>query len=406
MANTPARPSRAIAAAMDRLGTETAFVVSASAASWADQGHHVYPFHLGDINLITPANIIEAAERAMRDGKTGYTPAPGIPELREAMAQTIGDTRGLSYGPEHVSVQPGAKPIIGKVLMSVMNPGDEVVYPNPGYPIYESQVDYLGGRSRPYTYVEEADGFRINRDSLQAALSDRTRLLIVNAQHNPTGADASPDEIAWLAQIARERDLWVLADEPYFDIRYGGLSTSLAAEPEMAERTVISYTFSKTYAMTGWRLGAAIGPPEVIDLVTKINTNQESCTCGFIQHAGVEALTGDQSGALEILATLRDRRDVVVDGLNAIDGVRVHRPTATFYLFGDVTSVYRRLGYDDPQAFCTDALRETGVSFCLRTHFGRELPGEHRMYVRFAYSGIDAADAEKGLERLKEYWER
>ena len=157
-------------------------------------------------------------------------------------------------------MQPGAKPIIGKLLMSLMNPGEEVVYPNPGYPIYESQVDYLGGRGRPYAYVEEADGFRIDRASVEAALSDATRVLIVNAQHNPTGADASADEIAWLAGIARERDLWVLADEPYFDIRYGGSSRSLVSEPEMVERTVIGYTFSKTYAMTGWRLGAAIGP--------------------------------------------------------------------------------------------------------------------------------------------------
>ncbi len=397
---------RPTAAAIDRLGTETAFAVSADAAAWAAQGHRVYPFHLGDINLRTPLNIIEAAERAMRDGKTGYTPAPGTPELREALAEEVGAARGVRYGPEHVSVQPGAKPIIGKLLMSVMDPGEEVVYPNPGYPIYESQVDYLGGRGRPYAYVEEADGFRIDRASVEAALSDATRVLIVNGQHNPTGADASADEIAWLATIARERDLWVLADEPYFDIRYGGSSHSLVSEPEMVERTVIGYTFSKTYAMTGWRLGAAIGPARVIELITRLNTNHESCTCGFIQHGGVEALKGDQSGAREILATLRERRDVVVDGLNAIDGVSVHRATATFYLFVDVTGVYRRLGYEDPHAFRMDALRETGVSFCSRTHFGRALPGDQRMYVRFAYSGIDTADAAEGLAALKEYWER
>ena len=397
---------RAKASAIDRLGTETAFAVSADAARWAAQGHRVYPFHLGDIDLRTPENVIAAAERAMRDGRTGYTPAPGIPELREAIAQEVGAARGVSYGPEHVSVQPGAKPVIGKLLMSVMDPGDGVAYPNPGYPIYESQVDYLGGRGRPYGYVEGDDGFRIDRESLEAALGDAARVLIVNGQHNPTGADASAEEIAWLARIARERDLWVLADEPYFDIRYGGGSRSLASEPEMAERTVIGYTFSKKYAMTGWRLGAAIGPAPVIDLITRLNTNHESCTCGFIQHAGVEALRGDQSGARDILAVLRRRRDVVVDGLNAIDGVRVHRATATFYLFVDVTGVYRRLGYDDPQAFRTDALRETGVSFCSRTHFGRALPGERRVYVRFAYSGIDAADAEQGLAALKAYWER
>ena len=391
---------------MARLGTETAFAVSADAASWAAQGYRVYPFHLGDINLCTPLNIIEAAERAMRDGKTGYTPAPGIPELREALAESVGAARSVNYRPENVSVQPGAKPIIGKLLMSVMNPGEEVVYPNPGYPIYESQVDYLGGHGCPYAYVEESDGFRIDRESLEAALSDMTRVLIVNGQHNPTGADASADEISWLARIACERDLWVLADEPYFDVRYGSCSRSIVSEPEMVERTVIGYTFSKKYAMTGWRLGAAVGPAHVIDLITRLNTNYESCTSGFIQEAGVEALHGDQSGACEILSTLRERRDVVVDGLNAVDGVSVHRATATFYLFVDVTGVYRRLGYDDPQAFRVDALRETGVSFCSRTHFGRALPSEQRMYVRFAYSGIDVIDAREGLAALKAYWER
>lgn len=397
---------RTIAGSMKKLGTETAFAVSADASAWAAQGYQIYPFHLGDINLRTPENIVAAAERALHDGKTGYTPAAGIPELRDALAQIIGETRGLSYGADNVSVQPGAKPIIGKFLMSVMNPGDEVVYPNPGYPIYESQVDYLGGRGCPYAYVEEADGFRINRESVESALSDKTRVLIVNAQHNPTGADASADEIAWLAQIACERDLWVLADEPYFDVRYGGFSQSLASEPEMAARTVICYTFSKTYAMTGWRLGAAVGPPEVIELITKLNTNHESCTCEFIQHAGVEALLGDQSGAAKILATLRDRRDVVVDGLNSIHGVNVHRSTATFYLFVDVSDVYQRLDYHDPQTFRTDALHETGVSFCSRTHFGRALPSEQKVYVRFAYSGINSIDADEGIAALKEYWER
>ena len=397
---------RGVAFSMARLGTETAFAVSAEATEWAANGNRVYPFHLGDINLRTPVNIIDAAERAIRDGKTGYVPAPGVFELREALADNISAARGVNYRPEHVSVQPGAKPIIGKFLMSVMNPGDGVLYPNPGYPIYESQVDYLGGRGCPYSYVEEEDGFRIDRKSLEAVLSDDIRILIVNGQHNPTGADASVDEIEWLAQIARERDLWVLADEPYFDVRYAGLSRSLVSEPEMMDRTVIGYTFSKTYAMTGWRLGAALGPPRVIELINRLNTNHESCTCGFIQQAGVEALHGDRSGAEEILTTLRKRRDVVVDGLNEIDGINVHRATATFYLFVDVTSVYRRLGYHDPQEFRTDTLRKTGVAFCSRSHFGRERSGEKRIYARFAYSGIDMDDARDGLEALKAYWER
>lgn len=235
-------------------------------------------------------------------------------------------------------------------------------------------------------------------------------MLIVNAQHNPTGADASETELKWLADLARERDLWVLADDPYIDIRYAGRSPTIVAHEGMRERTVIGYTFSKKYAMTGWRLGAAVGPSEVVDIITRINTNDESCTNHFVQMAGVEALRGDQSGAENIVATLQARRDLIVDRLNAIDGVAAPASDATFYLFADVTEVYRRLGYSrtaaDARAFRVTTMHETGVSFCTRTHFGRALPGEERVYVRFAYSGIDETDAEEGLAALKNYWER
>ena len=388
------------------LGTETAFAVSADAAAWKAQGNEVYPFHLGDMNIRTPLNIIERAHEAMVDGKTGYTPAAGIPELREALAASLSTERGVSYSPEQVSVQPGGKPVIGKFLMAVMEPGDEVLYPNPGYPIYESQVDYLGGVGRPYTYTVEGNRFRIDRESVQSALSRATRVLIFNAQHNPTGADADADDIEWLAALANERDLWVLSDDPYHDIRYdGAASQTMVGLAGIAERCVIGYTFSKKYAMTGWRLGAAVGPREVVDVITKLNTNDESCTNHFVQLAGVEALTGDQSGAQEIVQTLGERRDAVVSGLCAIDGVVVPDTAATFYLFVDVTGVYRRMGGGDQQQFRIDTMQKTGVSFCSRTHFGRDLPGEDRAWIRFAYSGIDVEVANRGLAELKEYWE-
>ena len=396
---------------ISRLGTETAFAVSGDAAAWAAQGHRVYPFHLGDMNIRTPLNIIRSAYSAMIDGRTFYTPAGGVPQLREALAESLSTERGVEYHAANVSVQPGGKPCIGKFLMAVMETGDGVLYPNPGYPIYESQVDFLGGRGQPYTYTLDEGRFRIDRDSVQRAVDDTTRVLIVNAQHNPTGADASAEELEWLADLARDRDLWVLSDDPYIDIRYAGSSHSIVEFDGMAERTVIGYTFSKKYAMTGWRLGAAVGPEPVVDIITKINTNDESCTNQFVQLAGVEALQGDQSGSAHIVNTLQGRRDRIVDLLNGIDGVTVPDSDATFYLFPDATDVYRRHGYrvgndEDIQAFRITTMHETGVSFCARTHFGRSLPGEERVHVRFAYSGIDEKDAEEGLTALKRYWEQ
>tara|TARA_A100001037_G_scaffold277976_2_gene278554 strand:+ start:198 stop:1415 length:1218 start_codon:yes stop_codon:yes gene_type:complete len=403
--------ARRIASRIDNLGTETAFAVSGDAAAWMAKGNRVFPFHLGDMNIRTPLNIIEAANRAAVDGHTGYNPAAGIPALRDALAEAVSRDRGQNYSAANVSVQSGGKPVIGKFLNTVMEQGDGVLYPNPGYPIYESQVEYLGGRTQPYTYVVEDGRFRFDRESVVAALDDTTRVLIVNAQHNPTGADADPSDMEWLAGLAVERDLWVLSDDPYIDIRYDGTSHTILEHDGMAERTVILYTFSKKYAMTGWRLGAAIGPESVVDVITKINTNDESCTNHFVQYAGVEALQGDQSGSANILETLRGRRELIVDRLNGIDGVSVPESAATFYLFVDVTDVYKRMGLDpdsedDVQKFRISTMHETGVSFCSRSHFGRGTAGEPRVYVRFAYSGIDVADAEEGLAQLKAYWER
>ena len=306
---------------ISRLGTETAFAVSGDAAAWAAQGNRVYPFHLGDMNIRTPLNIIRSAYSAMIDGRTFYTPAGGIPQLRDALAESLSNERGVDYHAANVSVQPGGKPCIGKFLMAVMENGDGVLYPNPGYPIYESQVDFLGGRGQPYTYTVDEGRFRIDRDSVQRAVDDTTRVLIVNAQHNPTGADASAEELEWLAGLARDRDLWVLSDDPYIDIRFAGNSHTIVEFDGMAERTVIGYTFSKKYAMTGWRLGAAVGPEPVIDIITKINTNDESCTNQFVQIAGVEALKGDQNGSRHIVNTLQGRRDRIVELLTEIDGV-------------------------------------------------------------------------------------
>ena len=391
---------------LSNLGTETAFAVSGDAAAFAAEGNKVFPFHLGDMDIRTPLNIIEAANKAMLDGKTGYDPAAGLPLLREVIADHVGSTRGVKYGMENVAVQPGGKPVIGKFLNALMNFGDGVLYPNPGYPIYESQIKFLGGTALPYGYTMTDQGFRINRAEVENQIKDNTRIFIYNNFQNPIGAESDEDEMNWVADLARKHDLWVLSDEAYYTIRYSGESRSIAALPEMRERTVILFTFSKTYAMTGWRLGAAIGPKAIIDVIGKLNVNDESCTNHFIQYAGVEALTGDQSGAQEIVKILQSRRDALVEELNNIDGVECDIPETTFYLFPDVTSVYERQGVKSLEEFRMATLRATGVSFCTREHFGTPLPGESHKFVRFAYSGISVEAIREGIPKLKAYFEK
>jgi aspartate/methionine/tyrosine aminotransferase len=394
-----------LAKRLSKLGTETAFVVSAEAAKHVQRGNTVYPFHLGDMNIKTPDNIIEATYKAMKDGKTGYCPNYGIAKLREIVAEDINRSHGTNYTIDNVAIQPGGKPTISKFFMAMMNAGDEVLYPNPGYPIYESQIEFQGGIALPYTYHEGKDNFELDMDEIEKKNTPRTKLIVVNDLQNPTGAEASLQELEGLADLIKRYDLFVLCDEAYFDIRYEGKSLSLATLPGMAQRCLLLYTFSKKFAMTGWRLGATIGPKEVIDVIAKLNVNDESCSNHFIQYGAIEALTGDQSGAREIVKTLQARRDMAVSMLNSIDGIRCFKPNATFYLFPNVTDVMKRKGFDDYAQFRKAALGETGVSFCTRLHFGRPLPGESQLYIRFAYSGIDVDDIEEGLTKFKKWLE-
>ncbi len=395
-----------LASQLDKLGTETAFAVSAAAAAWAAQGHKVYPFHLGDINLPTPQNIVDATAQAIADGYTGYCAGAGIAELRAVLADDVGRKRNVMYGAEQVSIQPGGKPVIGKFLAAVMDPGDEVLYPNPGYPIYESQIEYQGGVAVPYGFVETPAGFALDMDALAATVTERTRVLIYNNYQNPTGAHSSRAEMEAVAELALRHDLWVLSDDAYHEMQYGEPGISIVDIPGMQERTVILYTCSKRFAMTGWRLGAAIGPQPVIDVINKLNTNAESCTTHFIQRAMVDVIGGDSSGPDAILATLRARRDAAVAGLNAIDGITVVAPQSTFYLFPNVSQIMARKGMTDVNELMAGALAQCNVSFCTRKHFGRPVAGSENNYIRLAYSGIDVPEIEEGLGRLKLYFEQ
>ena len=388
---------------LNRLGTETAFAVAATAADWVSKGNEVFPFHLGDLNLATPENISAAMQRAVVEGKTGYCPNAGIAPLRVALAESLGRQRNVSFAPENIAVQPGGKPVIGKFLRSVMNPGDEVLYPNPGFPIYESQIEFNDGFAVPYRYLDTENGFQIDLDYLASKINSKTKALILNDQQNPLAAEMTDAERQALADLAIKHNLWVLSDEAYFDIRYDGESKSIVSLPGMLERTVILYTFSKKFAMTGWRLGAAIGPKDLVDRISKLNTNEESCTAQFVQWAGVEAITGDQSGANELVRVLKTRRDATIAGIQTISGMRVHTPNSAFYVFPEVTATMARTGHDDVAKFATDALHNSGMSFCTRKHFGRPAENETGNYIRLAYSGINNPQIDKGLARLAEW---
>jgi len=393
----------AFAKRMDLLGSETAFAVSAEAANLASTGIKIYPFHLGDINLPTPPSVVSAANKAIKDGKTGYCPAPGIPELRKALGKDVGDARGLSYSIENVSIQPGGKPSIGKYIAAAMEKGDIVLYPNPGYPIYESQIEFYRGVACPYGYVNTPEGLRLDFNAIEEGIKKGAKHIFYNNYNNPTGASSPDNEIERLANLVVENDMFLISDDAYFDTLYDGTPKSIASLPGMYERTLTMYTFSKKFAMTGWRLGGAIGPEEIIEQITRLNVNMESCTTHFVQHAGVAGLNAPKSETQEILDKLQGRRDILVKILNGIEGVEAHMPEAGFYVFPKITSLLRRLGFNDVEEFRKKVLKETGVSFCGRHHFGRPLENETDSYIRLAFSGISKDDLQEGMAKLKNW---
>jgi aspartate/methionine/tyrosine aminotransferase len=299
----------------------------------------------------------------------------------------------------------GGKPVITKFLQCVKDPGKRVLYPNPGFPIYESQIEYLGGDAAAYGYLPTGDGFAIDVDRLRSLITPDTVAIIYNDLQNPISAESSDAEKEAIAALAVEHDLWVLSDEAYFEMRYEGTSSSIATLPGMAERTVILYTFSKKFAMTGSRLGCAVAPLELAPVFSTLNTNDESCTTHYVQWAGIAALQGPQQPVTDMLKVLRERRDVACELVNSIPGMHVEVPRSTFYLFPDVTETMQLVGARTLADFADEALRNTGVSFCTRQHFGRALPDEDRHYIRLAYSGIDTADISTGLGRLKAWVE-
>jgi len=387
------RGNRKFASRLNQLGTETAYAVSDEARKAKASGKKVYDFHIGDLNFGSSPAVVEATKKALDDGKTGYCSAQGIVELRDAVAAQTSKERNVTYDATNVCIQPGGKPVIMKFLLAVMEEGDEVLYPNPGYPIYESLIRFLGGIPKPYTFSDTKDGFVLDMEFFKSQITSKTKVFIYNNLQNPTGHMSSGAEMKELARLACEHDWWVLSDEPYFKIVYGKEhGESIVSLEGMKERTVLLLTASKCYGMTGWRLGAAVGPSDVIQVITKLATNDEGCTNHFVQCGSVAAYA-DLNGrshafTANVMKELEKRRDLLVSLLNDIPGFSAHIPPSTFYLFVDATDAFHLLGCNEYEVFRRKLLHETGVSVCTREHFGPSLPGETRKYVRFAFSGI------------------
>ncbi|RIK44869.1 MAG: aspartate aminotransferase [Chloroflexi bacterium] len=379
-----------LAERMSRLGTESAFDVLVRARALEAQGRHVVHLEIGEPDFTTPEHIIEAAVAALRAGETHYTPTAGIPQLREAIANYTSETRGVQVGPERVVVTPGGKPIMFFVILALAGHGDEVIYPNPGFPIYESVINFSGATAVPLTLREERE-FSFDPDELESLVTDRTRLVIINSPHNPTGGMIPTEALERLAKLAVERDFVVLSDEIYSRIVYAGVPDSIIRQPGMLDRTVILDGFSKTYAMTGWRMGYGVMPVWLAEQVTRLAVNVNSCTPGFSQLAAVAALTGPQDAVDAMVAEFRRRRDVMVAGLNAIPGISCLTPNGAFYVFPNVSA----LGADS-RAIATKLLDEGGVALLWGSAFGAAGEG----YLRLSYAN-SLENIEEALMRIR-----
>jgi len=383
-----------LAERMSRLGTESAFEVLVRARALEAQGKEIIHLEIGEPDFPTAPNIVEAAKRALDEGWTHYGPPAGFPELRQAVAEDVGRRRGISVDPDGVVITPGAKPIMFYTILALVEPGDEVLYPDPGFPIYASMINFVGATPVPYALVE-GRGFDIDVGEIVAKISDRTRLMILNSPNNPTGGTISRAEMETLAAALQDRNVTVLSDEIYSRLIYGGDPVSPAVFPALRDRVIILDGFSKTYAMTGWRLGYGVMRPDLARQIALLMTNSNSCTASFTQMAGVEALRGDQSSVDTMVAEFRRRRKVIVAGLNRIPGFRCREPNGAFYAFPNIKETGKS-SHDLADAL----LNEAGVACLAGTAFGAQGEG----YLRFSFAN-SIENIEKALDRI-EAWIR
>ena len=384
--------SFSLASRMSRLGTESAFAILAQAQALEAAGREVVHLEIGEPDFATPPHIVEAAVEGLGAGLTHYVPAPGILPLREAIAAFLARHGRLETSPDQVVVTPGAKPIMFYTILALCEEGDEIIYPDPGFPMYESIAAFSGARPVPLPLREQND-FRLDPEELERLVTDRTKLLIVNSPHNPCGSALTREDTEAIADIAVRHDLIVLSDEVYWAIRYDGEHTSVLDVDGMAERTILLDGWSKTFAMTGWRLGFGVFPQSLVEPVTRLVVNSVSCTSAFSQHAAVAALDGPFEPVEEMVREFRTRRDVLVAGLNRIPGISCKLPGGAFYAFPNVTELGLKASELQERL-----LQEAGIACSPGTAFGPAGEG----YLRFSYAN-SVENLEKALAWLADF---
>jgi aspartate aminotransferase len=381
-----------LAERMNRIGVETAFEVLVRARALEAQGRDIIHLEIGEPDFDTPRHIVEAGKQALDQGWTHYGPTQGLPELREAIASYICRTRGIRVGAEHVCVVPGGKPIIFFPLMALVEPGDEVIYPNPGFPIYESMINFLGAKPVPIPLVEDR-GFSFDLNVLKDSLSPKTKMLILNSPHNPTGGVIPADDVRAIADMVRDRDLVILSDEIYTRIYFDEEPLSISTLPGMLEKTIILDGFSKTYAMTGWRMGYGVMPTWLVDPVNKLMVNSNSCTASFTQRAGIAALNGPQDDVKKMVEEFRRRRDAFCAALNTLPGFRCPIPGGAFYAFPNIQGTGRK-----SKELADALLQKAGVACLSGTAFGAYGDGYLRFSIANSYEKLMDA-----VERIRKF---
>ncbi len=389
-----------LAKKIEKLGTETAFDVLAKVTALRAKGRDIISFSIGEPDYDTPKNIKDAAEQAIDNNITHYQPANGMPELRNTIAETSQQLRGVHVNPEEVVVTPGAKPILFHTILALINPGDEVVYPSPGFPIYESLINFIGAKAVPLPLEEEKE-FSVDTKKLEYLISPKTKLIILNSPHNPTGGILSQNDMKIIGDLAIENNSYVLSDEIYHRFIYEGEFTSISSIPEMKNRTIIVDGCSKTYAMTGWRIGWGIMPKELAKIITRLIINAESCTAAFTQIAAIEALKGDQEESYKMVHEFKIRRNLIVDLLNQVKGVTCLHGKGAFYVFPNVTRACRELGLQNAEQLQDYLLNEAGVAVLARTCFGSRNTGETDEYLRISYS-VPQETIQEGIKRIQD----
>ena len=385
-------PALRLAKRMSRLGTETAFEVLVRARALEAQGKSIIHLEIGEPDFDTPANIIEAASTALHKGWTHYGPSPGLPELRQTIADYVSRTRNVKVAPEEVVVVPGGKPIMFYVITALAEEGDEVIYPNPGFPIYESMINFVGAKAVPIQLREELD-FRLDVNELASKITGNTRLIILNSPHNPTGGVLTRKDVLDIAAAIGDRDIMVLSDEIYSRLLFEGEPFSIMSVDDFKDRTILLDGFSKTYAMTGWRMGYGVMRADLATQVARLQTNAVSCTASFTQMAGVEALKGDQSAVDKMRDEFKRHRDYMVERLNRIKGFSCRMPKGAFYVFPNIT----KTGWQSKKL--ADALLEqAGVAGLSGTSFGAFGEG----YLRFSVAN-SMENIQKALDRIEEW---